>query len=371
MTMLKSKKIWRIIIIDVLMLIVLSINLFFIIFDWLFSYNLINIFLKFHFHSFYNAYLPFHFYFWKIDLIFVTIYWIEIFAQWIYHLIFVKNQKWYHYPYRHWYDIIGSIPIGTLHWLRILRVFSIIYRLHKLKLIDITKTFTVRTLNRWIDILSEEVSDRVVVNILSGVQNEIKQGNPIFDKINHEVIKPRIDNLVAISIEKLNEVTQNIHLNYNEDLKNYIDEKVEKSVENSKDVNKLSRIPVVGNSIELSLKNAISDIIYDIINQVLSDLKNENKQETIEELIRLIYNSLLDSKENNQIVIQSLIDSLEIIKEQVKVQQWKLIVLKQNKEKIESRLNSADEKTKKKLQKKLNKIEKEIKEASIQTPFFK
>jgi len=369
--MLKSRKIWRIIIIDVFMLIVLSINMFLIIFDWLFSYNLINIFLKFHFHTFYNAYLPYHFYFWKIDLIFVTIYWIEIFAQWIYHIIFVKNEKWYHYPYRHWYDLIGSIPIGTLHWLRVLRVFSIIYRLHKLKLIDITKTFTVRTLNKWIDILSEEVSDRVVVNILSGVQNEIKLGNPVFDKINQEIIKPRIDNLVAISVEKLNDVVQNIHHEYGSELKSYLDEKVEKSVDKSKDVKALSRLPVVGKTINTTLKNAISDIVFDIINQVLIDFRNENKQETIEEVIRLVYNSLLSLNKGNEILIKSIIDSLEIIKEQVKVQQWKISVLNQKKDKISSQLNSADEQTKKKLQKKLDKIEKEIKEASIQTPFFK
>lgn len=369
--MLNSKKIWRIIIIDVFMLIVLSINLLFIIFDWLFSYNLINIFLKFHFHSFYDAYIPYHFYFWKIDLIFVTIYWIEIFAQWIYHIIFVKNEKWYHYPYKHWYDIIGSIPIGTLHWLRILRVFSIIYRLHKLKLIDITKTFTVRTLNRWIDVLSEEVSDRVVVNILSGVQNEIKLGNPIFDKINHEIIKPRIDNLVAISVEKINDVVQNIQEEYGSELKSYLDEKVEKSVDSSKDVKTLSGLPIVGKTINSTLKNAISDIVFDIINQVLIDLRNENKQETIEEIIGLVYNSLLNVNKGNEMLIKSIIDSLEIIKEQVKVQQWKITVLNQNKEKITSQLDEVDEKTKKKLQKKLDKIEKEIKEASIQTPFFK
>jgi len=70
-------------------------------------------------------------------------------------------------------------------------------------------------------------------------------------------------------------------------------------------------------------------------------------------------------------VIKSIIDSLEIIKEQVKVQQWKISVLNQNKEKIESQLDLVDEKTRKKLQKKLDKIEKEIKKASIQTPFFK
>jgi len=369
--MLKSKKIWRIIIIDVFMLTILSVNMLFIIFDWLFSYNLINIFLKFHFHSFYNAYIPYHFYFWKIDLIFVSIYWVEIFAQWIYHLIFVKNEKWYHYPYKHWYDIIGSIPIGTLHWLRILRVFSIIYRLHKLKLIDITKTFTVRTLNRWIDVLSEEVSDRVVVNILSGVQNEIELGNPVFDKINTEIIKPRIDNLVAISVGKLNDVVQNIHDEYGSELKSYLDEKVENSVNNSKDVKTLSRLPLVGKTINSTLKSAISDIVFDIINQVLLDLRTENKQETIEEIIGLVFNSLLNLNRDNEVLIKSIIDSLEIIKEQVKVQQWKISVLNQNKEKIKSQLNLADDITKKKLQKKLDKIEKEIKEASIQTPFFK
>ncbi len=369
-----KKTILRIIIFDVIILIVLSINLFLLIFDWLYSYDLFNIYLKYHWHGFYNFYLPYHLYFWKIDLVFVSIYWIEIIIQWFVAILRKKQNYWYSYPFHHWYDVIGSIPIGTLHWLRLLRFISIFYRLNRLQLIDISKNLIFKKLNHWLDILSEEISDRVVVNILSGAQEEIKEGTPVFEKINSKILLPRMNQLVEISINKLSTISDQFYFNYQYEIKEYIKEKVENAITENKELKTLSKIPVVGRTINSSLQNAIADVIHDIVKQIITDFNVDKNQEKMKEIIWFIYKSLFantDNKTSNSIVSESLIEILEIVKEQVKVQQWKLKELKLKKELLHNKAGKLSGEEKKELLLKIVKIEEQINSAKIKTPLFK
>lgn len=62
-------------------------------------------------------------------MIFVSIFIAELLIRWMVTIHQKTYHKWFFYPVIHWFDVLGCIPVGSFRWLRLLRVFSILYRL--------------------------------------------------------------------------------------------------------------------------------------------------------------------------------------------------------------------------------------------------
>ncbi|MDV7396135.1 hypothetical protein RZS08_32380, partial [Arthrospira platensis SPKY1] len=107
------------------------------------------------------------------DLVFVAIFLTEFVVRWIIAVHRNTYHRWFFYPFVHWYDLLGCIPVGSFRWLRLLRVISIVYRLQKYQIIDISNLYIVRFVRKYLNVLLEELSDRIVLNVLDGVQDEI------------------------------------------------------------------------------------------------------------------------------------------------------------------------------------------------------
>ena len=126
--------------IDFLMLGLLIINLAFIIFDSVYGFDIVRNGLGSISPAINDFYQPIHNNFIVYDLAFVAVFLTEFMVRWVYAVKAKMYDRWYFYPFIHWYDIIGCIPVGSFRFLRILRVISIIYRLHQYKVIDVTQT---------------------------------------------------------------------------------------------------------------------------------------------------------------------------------------------------------------------------------------
>ncbi|MGJ8687323.1 MAG: hypothetical protein ACSHWQ_07580, partial [Spongiibacteraceae bacterium] len=61
--------------------------------------------------------------FFRIDLIFVSIFIAEFLSRWAFALFNKVYGHWLAYPILHWYDILGCIPVAEFRWLRILRIY--------------------------------------------------------------------------------------------------------------------------------------------------------------------------------------------------------------------------------------------------------
>ncbi len=184
--------------IDFLMLGLLIINLSFIIWDSIYNFVAVQNLLKDYAPALQSAYHPpIHERFIFYDLIFVAIFLSEFVLRWGGYSIRAKvYDRWYFYPFIHWYDLVGCIPVGSLRFLRILRVISIIYRLHQYKIIDFTNTRLFRFVNFYYEAFMEELSDRIVLKVLSGVQEEVRRGgSPLFERIQQDILYPRRDML--------------------------------------------------------------------------------------------------------------------------------------------------------------------------------
>ncbi len=310
---------------DVIMVTLAIININLILFDFLFSYNLaINFFASFapRLTDWYNQNIHQNFIF--IDLAFVAIFIIEFIFRWIIAIYNKEYKKWFLFPFARWYDVLGLIPIGSFRFLRILRIVSIITRLQKMKVIDVRESSFYPYLNNIYNIAVEEISDRVVINVLNGVKDEMDDGDDITHEIVTKVIKPNNEKMVNFALEKVQVITQQILQNNQEDIKEYLFDKVNNAVNDNNEMKMIKAVPGLGGIIRKQLDHAIADITYKVIAGIVDDVANGEDVFTKE--INEISIQVLESLENDielENIVKSLsFETIEILKNQVAKKKW-------------------------------------------------
>ncbi|MEX0605972.1 MAG: hypothetical protein WD623_13765 [Marinobacter sp.] len=313
-------------IIDFLMLGLLIFNLALIIFDSIYSFEAIQNFLGAHVGPFKEAYDPIHKNFIFYDLIFVGIFLTEFVVRWTSAIITKVYARWYFYPFIHWYDLVGCIPTGGFRFLRVLRVISIIYRLHKYNIIDVTKTRVFRFINFYYEAFLEELSDRIVIKVLSGAQNEINQGSPLFDRIQNKILYPRREMISDWISARVAQAAEEGYVPNRGALRSYLENRVDNSLKQNTELSRLRFLPVVGPTIQETLEEAVGDIVADVIHQILDDLASTRNHAFIEDIV----NVFLPNPEHqdadevtNEELIKLLDEIIEAIKKQVRVKHWR------------------------------------------------
>jgi hypothetical protein len=277
------------------------------------------------FHHLYTTYIHDHFL--AIDLGFIALYLGEFFLSWTIAIVQKQYSKWFFYPFAHWYDLIGCIPVGSFRFVRIIRIFSIVVRLHNLGLIDVRKTYLYRKGMKYYNIIVEEVSDRVVVNVLRGVQEELQDGGPVLDEIVAKVIRPKEALIVEWVAQRLQFAVQANLLKQKDDIRKYVEETVTKGIEQNPRVKMLESMPLFGSPVSHVAKETISDVVYNIIERAINDMATEKNRIAVKETTDLLLTSLeteIKDRQLNDALLDISNDILERIIDQVKIKKWKL-----------------------------------------------
>ncbi len=311
-------------VIDFFMLTLLAANLLWIIFDWLFAVDFIQKGIRNQFEWFYKAYQPIHKNFVFYDLLFVSIFLSEFILRWCWAVYRQTYRRWYFYPFIHWYDLIGCIPVAGARVLRFLRVFSILYRLHKYQIIDLTENRVFKFGQFYYDVFLEELSDRIVVKVLSGTQEELKHGSPLMHRIQDEILLPRQELVVAWLSEKLAMASHKGYLPNKEALRTYLENIVDEAMTNNAEIRRAKKVPVVGDMVTEALEHAVGDIVAEVIHRILSDLASSENHAFIEDITQVL---LSETDQENPSSLQGqvrdiAIEVLDLMKEQVKQKRW-------------------------------------------------
>ena len=312
---------------DVLMMVTLTLNLALLLFEAVYD---ISAFQDW-FHNivpevayFYQVYIHTHFH--LIDLGFVAFFLFEFFLSWAIAVYQRWYLKWYFYPFIHWYDLIGCVPIGSFRFLRILRVFSILIRLHKAGYINLKKTVLYQSFLKYYNIFLEEVSDRVVVNVLSGVQEEIKDGGHVMERIINEVLAPNQQVLVEWLSERVSYGVASTYSDKRQDIEKYVQEVIGTAFRKNNAVDLMSTIPVLGSKIADILEESIADIVFNAIDKGINDLGSDKNKLFIDESLQVAINTVShheDKQVMQELIIKTFVEVIEIMKDQVKVKKWK------------------------------------------------
>lgn len=313
-------------IIDFLMLGLLILNLAFIIWDSIYNFVAIQNLLKEYAPTIQSIYHPIHERFIFYDLVFVSIFLTEFFVRWGYAIKARVYDRWYFYPFIHWYDLVGCIPVGSLRFLRILRVISIIYRLHQYKIIDVTSTRIYQFLNFYYEAFMEELSDRIVLKVLSGVQEEVKRGSRLFENIQQDILYPRRDMLSDWISARVAEAAREGYVPNRGALRSYLESRVDNALKQNLELSRLKYLPMVGPTIQETLEEAVGDIVANVIHQILDDLASASNHAFIEDIVNVFLPTPEEGQPDearNEALITLIIEIIDAVKGQVKVKHWR------------------------------------------------
>lgn len=266
--------------------------------------------------------------FFAIDLVFVSIFLAEFVLRWAEAVWNKRHSVWFVYPIVHWYDILGCIPVGGLRWLRVLRVFAILGRLQRLGFIDYTTWLPYRWAVGIYDVIMEEVSDRVVVRVLGGVQDELKAASGLERRIVDEVILPRRETLMAALSRRISNIGQSTYQDSRADLHAFITRTVSKSVHENREVKIINGIPLLGGPVGGLLDHAITDIVCRVIDELVAKLGTQEFSALFDEIGQSLFEALReatasqgDEPAESQIML-AIHDVLEVVKQQVSQRRW-------------------------------------------------
>ena len=312
-------------ILDFVMLGLLIINLIWLVFDSVYSIAAVQSAAQSHLPVMAEMYDPIHQDFLFYDGIFVSIFLSEFCLRWTVAVRHKTYSRWYFYPFIHWYDLIGCIPVAGARILRFLRVFSILYRLHKYQVIDLTQNRIFKFAQFYYDVLLEELADRIVVKVLSSTQEELRHGSPLVNRIQRDILLPRRDLVVSWLSERLARASRKGYLPNQAALRTYLEEVVDDAMQHNADLRRVRQVPMVGDMVSEALERAVGDIVAQVIHQILSDLASSENHAFIEDLTEAVLHESASNEQPSAVESQFLdvvIEILDLVKQQVMVKRW-------------------------------------------------
>lgn len=313
--------------VDVVMLVLIIANLTLIVIDWGFENPAVQSALQTYVplvYHWYNATIHQHFFFY--DLAFVVVFVAEILARWGLAIYRERYHRWFFYPFIHWYDVLGCVPVSSLRSLRLFRVIAMVPKLQRTGLVDLRQTYPYRKFIKYRDIVLEEVSDRVTVRIIEGVQNEIRGRQDVTARIAEEVIAPQRERLIEAVTHRLQEATAVAYAQQQDAFHDYLDDVIADAVSRNREIGTIANLPGVGTLVANLLERAISDIVFTVIDRMVADVASLDNDHVIAEITTLSTDALLSpeyDQQLNRLARSIVLQSLDVIKEHVRIQRWK------------------------------------------------
>lgn len=310
---------------DLAIIVLVSVNLVLIVFDSLFAAAPVAAAignLSQGFHDWYAETV--HARFRIIDLYFVAVFVTDVLLGWAVAVYERYYHRWFFYPFVHWYDVLGCIPLAGFRWLRALRVFSLMLRLQRMGLIDIRNWRIYAFFKKYYDILMEELSDRVVVNILDGIQIEVRRGGDLPQRIVREVFEPRKQRLAAAAGERFERTVSSAYDANRLDIQAYVGKLVQRAVEDNGTIRNLERVPMLGGYVGRSVEHAIQDAVNNVLDEAVASLRSPEFDVMLEHVADSILALLLDEEtETDPELREAVIEVIDLLKEQARVKHWR------------------------------------------------
>ncbi len=314
--------------IDLIMLVLVITNLSWIIFDSLFSFAGIQTMLAWAVGQgavdWYDVHV--HAWFFAYDLVFVSIFITELVARWAYAIWHRTYSHWMVYPILHWYDVLGCIPVGELRAFRILRIISVLIRLKKMGVIDYTQWGIYQLFARWYDIGLEQLSDLIAIKILDGVQVEIQSGEGLDKKIVERVVVPRKDLLVEVISTRFANLVGHVYAGSREDLEAYIKTAVSQAMHKNPEIRSIEAIPMLGTAVGKIVHHTVNDIVCRSIANAVEGMEGPAFRDLVDDISDTVLNEISRSQKSpGNEINAALIDLIEVIKDEVRIQRWKAL----------------------------------------------
>ena len=251
----------------------------------------------------------------------------ELAVRWLIAIAFKHHQRWWFFPFVHWYEIISILPM--FRFLRLGRAFAIAYNLHSHGYTVIPQSWYTRG-NFYYRLLMEELTSRIVLTLINAVKTELQSSTThkkyIEDIVNHhrELLASALADVLQESLGKELQVQRH-------DIAKNVGLVVNKAIEDTPELSQMLRlIPLVGGRIEQQIQS-IGQRLGENISQGLlepfthSDHARDNATyKLIAEKISQV--AIENNPEIDRLVESAVFESLDALREQVKIKQWQQVL---------------------------------------------
>ena len=312
---------------EIFIVLLVCINLGLIVFDSLFIVPPINEALANwlpDLHQRYDASI--HRNFQLIDLGFVAIFILDVLLGWTVALFERRYARWYYYPFAHWYDVLGCIPLTGFRWLRVLRVGSLLIRLQRLGLIDMRRWAIFGVVHRYYSLLLEELSDRVMVRLFSRMQQEIGASDDLSRRLLEEVVRPRKERLLNDLSRRMQSMLETGYRDNRGAIEGYVGGLIHQALLNNPEVAGLRRLPM-GGRVADTLDGALADIAARLLQGAAEGLQSPQFQRLARSLADEFFEAWVYQDEHTDLALEELmVDVIEVLKQQVLDRRWSRFV---------------------------------------------
>jgi hypothetical protein len=311
---------WLGVVLDLAMIGLTVFDLCWLMFDALYNMRTVQRIIDPIFPFYEQVHEDFYFY----DGIIVTIFVLELLVRWAIAIYKDTYERWFFYPFIHWYDVLGCFPTGSFRILRLFRVFGLIYRLHRWDVIDLSNYTLVTTVGRYYNIGIEEISDRVILQVLSRAREKVQVDDPLTDAIVERIIQPNQHDIAQIISQSIQNTLTKQYPQYRTLLQRYVVQTVQETVSNNEEVRQLERIPIVGPQLERTLHQATSQIVFGVVDRLIKDAADPKNAETL----CIVVDSILEVLTQQQLKHTNLgkglaLDTIDLIINRVRVKNLK------------------------------------------------
>lgn len=249
---------------------------------------------------------------------------VELLIRWCIAIVKRHHQRWFFFPFIHWYEILAIHPY--LRFLRLIRAGIIAYRLHELGY-QVIPAKLLKQLKFYYEVLMEELSDRVVITVIDSVKTELDTSSThkkiIHDLVDHhrEMFATTLAQVLQESLATELQAQQNL-------IAENVGHVVVKAIEDTPELTQLLKlIPLVGGRIEQQIhsigQRLGENITYGLMTPLVTgSVQQPNLQYQLiaEKLSQLN----IENQSLEQLVESVVYESLESLRRQVAVKQWQL-----------------------------------------------
>lgn len=140
-----------------------------------------------------------------------------------------------------------------------------------------------------------------------------------------DVLLPQRQVIIEWLTDKINDITDTVYPPRKAQLRAYIDTVISESISRDAKIAALEKMPVVGEQIADIIETTVSDVVFSVMDRLVTDIGHEDTDILVKELADIILERVMEPSDTlNQAATDILLEVIEVIKDEVKVQRWKL-----------------------------------------------
>lgn len=255
---------------------------------------------------------------------FISFLLIEFTVRWFIAIVRKHHQRWFFFPFIHWYELLAITP--QLRFLRLLRAVVIGYRLHEMGHHVIPEKI-LKTLSFYYKLIMEELSDRVVMTVVDGVRHELNSSST-HRKIIHDLIDHHRQ-LFATTLAEVLQESLSTELKVQQNQISYqVGQVVNQAIEDTPELTQiLRRLPIVGGVLEQRIQDIgqrLGENISRGLIQPFTQGSVQDPNQLFQHIADKISNINIDNQNLEKLVESAVYESLDAIEKQIQVKQWKI-----------------------------------------------